>query len=144
MRTRRLCAVVLTCGILLNNSSHAGSDPILKFQHLSIEEGLSQSIVECIIQDSHGYMWFATEDGLNKYDGYSFSVLRNDPDNTNSLSQNHVTCVKESKDGIFWIGAFNGGLNRYDPFTRQVKTYRAEPNNPAALCNDIIWDIYED
>ncbi|MBN1481881.1 sigma 54-interacting transcriptional regulator [candidate division KSB1 bacterium] len=105
---------------------------------------MSQSIVECIIQDSCGFMWFCTEDGLNKYDGYNFTVLRTNPENPSSLSQNHTTCILEAKDGIFWIGTFNGGLNRYDPKTEAIKSYRAESNNPNALCDDIITDIIED
>ncbi|MBN1464318.1 sigma 54-interacting transcriptional regulator [candidate division KSB1 bacterium] len=137
-------SLIIIFSLLFCHSSHASANPVLKFHHLSIEEGLSQSIVECIIQDSRGFMWFGTEDGLNKYDGYGFSVLRNDPDDPNSLSQNHVTCVFETSDGLLWIGAFNGGLNCYDPATKKIKAFRANPNDPAGLCHDIIWDILED
>ena len=124
-------------------SIHA-QGPNLKFKHLSLKDGLSQSIVECIIQDRQGFMWFCTEDGLNKYDGYDFTVLRNDPDDPESLSQNHVTCIIEAHDGMFWIGAFNGGLCRYNPKKDAFKIYRAAPDDPEGLCDNIIWDILQD
>ena len=134
---RKRLSLIIIFSLIFCPSSHADANPILKFHHLSIEEGLSQSIVECVIQDSRGFMWFGTEDGLNKYDGYNFSVLRNDPDDPNSLSQNHVTCVAEARDGRLWLGAFNGGLNCYDPATKKIKVFRADPNDPAGLCHDI-------
>jgi DNA-binding NtrC family response regulator/ligand-binding sensor domain-containing protein len=129
---------------LISSLCQSLAGPHLKFQHLSLEEGLSQSIVERIIQDSRGFMWFCTEDGLNKYDGYTFTVLRTNPENPSSLSQNHITCIIEAKNGIFWIGVFNGGLNRYDPISGSIKTYRASPNDPDGLCHDVIRDILED
>jgi len=67
----------------------ATADPgPLKFEHLSLQEGLSQSSVYAIVQDSQGFLWFATQDGLNKYDGYSFTVYQHIPDDPNSLSHN--------------------------------------------------------
>jgi len=67
----------------------------LKFEHLGVAEGLSQSVVLCILQDSQGFMWFGTEDGLNKYDGYQFTVYKHNPDNLNSLSGNHIWSIHE-------------------------------------------------
>lgn len=139
MSFRRIFIFFIFVSYLANAES-----PYLKFQHLSLEQGLSQSIVENIIQDSRGFMWFCTEDGLNKYDGYTFTVLRTNPDNPSSLSQNHTTCILEAQDGMLWIGTFNGGLNRYDPKTSAIVSYRARENDPNALCNDVITDIIED
>ncbi len=82
------------------------------FQHLTTEHGLSQSYIFSIYQDSKGYMWFGTWDGLNKYDGYQFTVFKPDPYNPNSLSNNCVTAIYEDRYGIIWIGTNGGGLNR--------------------------------
>ena len=56
------------------------------FEHIPVEQGFAQRSVVCIFQDSRGFMWFGTEDGLNKYDGYKFTIYRHDSDNPNSLS----------------------------------------------------------
>ena len=85
------------------------------FTQLSMEQGLSQTIVECIMQDSTGFMWFGTQDGLNKFDGINFTVIKQVPGKTNSLSYNHITALLESRKGVFWIGTFNGGLNKFLP-----------------------------
>ena len=71
--------------------------PDLSFEHISSEDGLSQVTVNSILQDSKGFMWFGTSDGLNKYDGYNFTVFRNDPDNPNSLSNNIILSIHEDR-----------------------------------------------
>ena len=65
----------------------------IKFEQLSIEQGLSQSTVFCIVQNKRGFMWFSTQDGLNKYNGYLFTIYKHDPDNSNSLSNNDVFSI---------------------------------------------------
>ena len=86
----------------------------LKFTHLSIEAGLSQTNVTCILQDSHGFMWFGTRDGLNRYDGYKFTVFKNTEGDSKTISNNFITSLIEDKKGDLWIGTWGGGLNRLD------------------------------
>lgn len=86
----------------------------LKFQHLGTAEGLSQSNILCILQDSRGFMWFGTRDGLNKYDGYKFTVYKNNPDDENSISNNFIMDVAEDRDGNLWIATYGGGLEMFD------------------------------
>ena len=74
----------------LSSLPAAGAGQAIKFRRLTLEDGLSQSTINCIVQDAQGFMWFGTEDGLNRYDGYTFKVYRNDPENPYSLSSNHV------------------------------------------------------
>ena len=76
----------------------------MSFEHISLEQGLSQSTVLSIIQDHEGYLWLGTQEGLNKYDGYKFTIYKNDPKNPNSISDNWITVLYLDKDGNLWIG----------------------------------------
>ena len=108
----------------------------LKFEHLTAD-GLSQSVVLCILQDTQGFMWFCTEDGLNKYDGYKFTIYKHDADDVNSLSNNYVWDIYEDHTGVFWIATSNG-LDKFDPRTEQFVHYRHEEKNPNSLShNDV-------
>src|SRR5437588_5303882 len=80
----------------------------LEFEHLSIEQGLSQSDVCCILQDGKGFVWFGTQDGLNMYDGYGFRVYRHDASNSESISDNYITAMAQDRFGNIWIGTQNG------------------------------------
>lgn len=80
----------------------------IRFDVIDIKQGLSQNSVSHIYQDSKGYMWFCTDEGLNRYDGYSFLKLERIIGNENSLISNFTTCITESKPGIFWIGTETG------------------------------------
>lgn len=92
-----------------------GSANQLQFEHLSVKEGLSQSTVFAIMQDSRGFMWFGTRTGgLNKYDGHSFKVYKNDTDDSYSISGNEILCIFEDSKGRMWIGTRNFGVNRFD------------------------------
>ena len=115
-----------------------------KFTHLSLEDGLSQTTVTSILQDSRGFMWFGTQDGLNRYDGYNFVVYRNDPSDLTSLGGNQIRAIIEDPSGVLWIGASGGGLNKYDPETDTFVRYMYDPDNPNSLKNDIVWSIWQD
>ena len=102
--------VILVWLVLLTCIS--GNSRQLFFSGYSITEGLSQSVVNCIFQDSKGYIWLGTQNGLNRFDGYSFSKYKFNPDDTTSLSNNWIYAVAEDNNGDLWIGT-KGGLNRY-------------------------------
>jgi signal transduction histidine kinase/DNA-binding response OmpR family regulator/ligand-binding sensor domain-containing protein len=86
---------------------------------LTISDGLSQGMVNDLIQDEQGFMWFATKDGLNRYDGYNFKVFTRDPYNPHSISGNFCTALLEDSKGRIWIGTEKDGLNLYDPGTQR-------------------------
>lgn len=94
----------------------------LEFEHLDINKGLSQNNVICVFQDTRGFMWFGTKDGLNRYDGYSFTIYRYDEKNKHSISGNTVNDILEDPEGIIWI-ATNEGLNSYNRKTDQFTRY---------------------
>src|SRR6059036_3083495 len=87
-----------------------------EFEHISIEQVLSQAHVNCIFQDNKGFMWFGTQDGLNRYDGYGFRVYRHNVYDSTSISDNYVTAIAEDAFGSVWIGT-QKGLNKFDEAT---------------------------
>ncbi len=118
----------------------------LGFERLSIQEGLSQSIVACILQDHRGFLWFGTEEGLNRYDGYGFQVYKQVEGNPASLSHGNILSLLESREGEIWVGTFHGGLNRYDPrldrFTRFPRALPAAGTE--GLSNDVVRSVLQD
>ncbi len=90
-------------------------DYIIK--QLRIEDGLSQSTIFSSLQDSEGYMWFATRSGLNRYDGYKFNLYFNHPKDSTSLSDDGTNSLYEDRSGNLWVGTIYGNINRFDRFT---------------------------
>jgi len=121
-----------------------GQNKNYKFEKLSIKEGLSHSNVYTIIQDNSGYLWFGTQDGLNKYDGYDFTIYRHEPTNPNSLSTGNFGKIFQDTSGIFWFGTYGGGVDKFDPKTNKFKNYSYELKNPNSLSNNQITFIYRD
>jgi ligand-binding sensor domain-containing protein/serine phosphatase RsbU (regulator of sigma subunit) len=89
----------------------------IRFNHLTVEDGLSQSAVTCILQDKKGFMWFGTQDGLNRYDGYNFRVFKNNPSDSTSLSDNFIFSIYEDQVGILYIETQSGKFHKYNPAT---------------------------
>jgi two-component system sensor histidine kinase ChiS len=118
--------------------------PPTRFERISIEQGLSQVAIYCIFQDSTGLMWFGTEGGLNKYDGYTFTVYKRDLEDPHSLSGNTISSIYEDSTGALWIGTEGEGLNKFDRTTEQFTHYQHDPDNPRSLSDDFITTIYED
>ncbi len=136
----------------VNSSAEIRSAPLppsiqnndLRFKHISAEQGLSQSVVPCLLQDSFGFMWICTQDGLNRYDGYEFQTYKHDPVEANSIGDNLLQALSVGKNGALWIGTNLGGLDRYDLITGQFQHYRNDPNDPNSLSNDDVSALYED
>jgi ligand-binding sensor domain-containing protein len=116
----------------------------MRFKRYSIEDGLSQSSIEGIVQDRSGMIWIATEDGLNRFDGYEFTVFRNDPDDTTSISNSNIWCIHVDRRGHLWAGTYTSGLNRFDPETETFTRYRHDPEDPGSISSDRIRFITDD
>ncbi|HVX26692.1 MAG TPA: two-component regulator propeller domain-containing protein [Parafilimonas sp.] len=116
----------------------------LQFNHFKTDDGLSQSNVLCILQDSRGFMWFGTREGLNKYDGYKFTVYKNDPKNINSISGNFISAVIQSRDGSIWIATWGGGLCKYNIEKDQFTSYKHDDKNVNSISSDYVNTVEED
>jgi signal transduction histidine kinase/ligand-binding sensor domain-containing protein/DNA-binding response OmpR family regulator len=114
------------------------------FEHITTGEGLSQSTVNAIVQDQRGFMWFGTNDGLDKYDGYSIERFSHEKDNINSLSKNAILSLYEDKDEMLWIGTYGGGLNRFDFETQHFTHFVHNSSNPFSISNNQVFEIFED
>jgi len=117
----------------------------LKFEHLSTAEGLSQINVNCIIQDSRGFIWIGTRDGLNKYDGYKFTVYNHNFQDNNTLSNNQISDLLEDKDGNIWVATLEG-LNKYERKTGRFIRYLHDRHNVNSVSvnaiNKLAFDAY--
>ena len=110
-------------------ANHLNAQPQnISFECLTLDQGLSQSTVQAIVQDHDGFMWFGTIDGLNKFDGYNFTVYQNQPGDSNSIADNWITSLCLGKDSSLWIGTLSRGLCRYDSHTDQFLNYRFDPS----------------
>ena len=114
-----------------------------RFEPITIDDGLSNSSVSGMVQDKNGFLWFGTQAGLNRYDGYEFEVMENDPFNRNSLGHNQIQTMYRDTDGALWIGTY-GGLDRYDPDTETFAHYVHDPDDPASLSDNVVVDILRD
>jgi signal transduction histidine kinase/ligand-binding sensor domain-containing protein len=149
MRPLRTASSAISLILLLGlprsaGTAHAAPTGDIQFRHLSLEDGLSQSAVNCIAQDRRGILWFGTQDGLNQYDGLTFTVLRNIPDDSSSLSDNHITSLLVGSDGQLWVGTYAGGLNRLDPVRKTCTRFPHRPGNPDSPAGNSIMALAED
>jgi len=137
---RFACLFVAIISLLFSGSVLAVP---LSIERLTLKDGLSQSTVYSVIQDQKGYLWFATADGIDIYDGHYFKQLRHDPKTPNSLSDNYVRVLLADRDGSIWVGTYGGGLNRYFPETGEWQQFRAG-NAENSLLNNDVHSLYQD
>jgi ligand-binding sensor domain-containing protein/signal transduction histidine kinase len=128
--------------ILLSGQTWALSTAF-RFAQITPKDGLSQATVLDILQDRQGFMWFATQDGLNRYDGYDFVVYRKKQTDPNSLSENYVNSIFQDSRDQLWLTTRNG-LNRFDPQTNTFTRYLYDFHNPNSLSADWTFGANED
>ncbi len=144
-RPRILSVVALALAVTLPaGRAPAAERRNIQFRHISLEEGLSEATVNATLQDRKGFMWFGTQAGLNRYDGYHFTVFAHDADDPDSLSHDFVRALYEDRDGFIWVGTDGGGLDRFDPATSTFSHYRHDSRDPGSLSNDRVRVIVQD
>lgn len=110
------------------------------FDRYGLSEGLSQSTVNCTYQDSYGFLWVGTDDGLNLFDGYNFRVFQHNPSDNTTISNNVIHCVYEDSEGVIWVGTASG-LNRYDRFKNEFEVFRYSSENQQSISDNTITAI---
>ncbi len=116
-------------------------DPYLKFDHLNVKNGLSNNYILDIYQDSEGYIWIATQNGLNRYDGYDFTVYKNNPEDSSSISSNLVTSITEDKFNNLWFGT-NRGLNGFDRQNSSFINYLSPGSDTSIFIDENVRAIF--
>lgn len=112
-----------------------------KFNNLTVENGLSNNNVNTLIQDKTRFIWFGTDDGLNRFDGYEIKVYRNNPNDKFSISENIIWALFEDHSGNLWIGTKTGGLNKYDVYSDRFEHWDLDSTSTEEIN---ITSIYED
>ena len=138
-----LSFLLATFGSLKVGNKLYGQEFPINFDHLGLEEGLSNENVYCSLQDNEGFWWFATANGLNRFDGVRMELFQYEEGNPNSLSANHIKCIFEDQAGYIWIGTSGGGLNRFDKRNRSFRHYKHD-DKQGSLSHDIVLSITED
>ncbi|HTX99355.1 MAG TPA: two-component regulator propeller domain-containing protein [Bacteroidota bacterium] len=139
---RILVAFLLCCSLPLT----APAQHLFNFSHLTTKEGLSQSAVMCIFQDHEGFIWLGTQDGLNRFDGYSVKAFKHDPADSTSLGDNFIVSIAEDSTNTLWIGTLNEPniLNRFDRVTETFERVPAASVNLSRIPTSSIHSTYED
>jgi len=139
----RALLVLFVVALLLPSSAAARVDAAaIRFQNYDVEQGLSHGRVRAIAQDRDGYVWIATRDGLNRFDGHRFHVYRHDPADPGSLPDNVVMALATTADGTLWIGTAGGGLARYDAERDRFQSFRA--GAATGLAGDYVRTLHAD
>ncbi|MBF9252853.1 response regulator [Pontibacter sp. 172403-2] len=129
-------------GFLFLLTSFIPNQPENIIKKYGVKDGLSLGIVTSITQDNKGLMWFATEDGLNRFDGYAFKSFKYDPDHTYTLTGNFIQKVFKDSEGVLWVSSRHG-LNRFDAKTERFTHYRHIPGDKSSIVGNDISDITE-
>ena len=111
----------------------------LGVERLTMAEGLSSNLVLDIMFDKKGYLWAATINGINRYDGYGFTAFKFDPNDSHSLNQNLVFSLFEDREGIIWAGTAEGGINQFDRSTEKFTNYK--PDQPANRIEPVLRSV---
>lgn len=134
-----ICAFILTLpfGVFCQNKS-------IDFKHIGIAEGLSQINVTSIFQDSRGFMWIGTSDGLNRYDGYHFTIYRYDSKDSNTIGNNFIQDIIEDKNGNIWLATEGGGINKLDVRHNRFTRFRHNSNDVNSISSNSVNKIVAD
>lgn len=134
---------LLTFSIFISIAT--AQDNYFKFKHLNTDHGLSQNTVTSILQDSKGFMWYGTMDGLNKFDGYNFTVYKHDPLDRASISSSRIQDILEDNEGNIWISTPDRGLNKFDRRTENFTHFVFNENKPdSCLSNNSLTALFQD
>ena len=132
------------CSSLHAQTTDLGHEERLVLERITVADGLPHNSVLSIIQDHLGFLWFATQNGLAKYDGYAFTIYVPTQDTLTSIRARVLRCIIEDQDGDLWIGSWAGGLYRFNRRTETFTRFRHDGTNPRSLSSNDILAVYQD
>jgi signal transduction histidine kinase/ligand-binding sensor domain-containing protein/CheY-like chemotaxis protein len=150
MRSRgRILGTLAACMALAAPAAAGAAAPVpavrpMYFEHLTMREGLSQSTVNSILQDSQGYLWLATENGLDRYDGDSIREYRRERGNERGLASDYIWSIAENVQGDLWLATDGGGVARWDRRTEQFQVFRHDAQKSHTLASDAVRTLLID
>ncbi|MFO7609647.1 MAG: two-component regulator propeller domain-containing protein [Candidatus Krumholzibacteriia bacterium] len=144
LRPHRLVAWTLTAMILVAALPAAAVEDAPRFRRITARDGLSQGVVNEVLQDRIGFIWLATQDGLNRYDGHRIRVYQNDPEDPTSLAGNCVWSLAEDAQGRLWYGTEGSGFGYFDPVAERFVNFRWDPRAEASLDAYEVLDVAVD
>jgi ligand-binding sensor domain-containing protein len=115
-----------------------------EFKGYDMTDGLSSNVAYAILEDSRGFIWIGTQDGLNRFDGYDFHIYGVGPEGSKFMSHSEINALLEDTEGYIWIGTQDGGLNCYDPETEKFWHYRHHLDDPSSLSSNTIKSLLQD
>lgn len=139
-----LRALALCCLLLPPPAADADARVRGFFERFGTDRGLSQQTVTALAQDRAGFLWIGTQAGLNRFDGYEFTVFLPRPDDPDALSDAYVNALQAAPDGSLWIGTDTGGLNHYNPETERFSTWRHRPGLSISLAANRVFSLLLD
>lgn len=128
--------VIISLLIIINSLAQN-----IVFRHITVENGLSNNKVNCVLEDKVGFIWFGTEDGLNRFDGYNIKVYRHQDNDKKSLSSNNIWSIYQDKEGYIWVGTKAGEINRYNPFLDKFEYWKIDSKG---ISENSVICIYQD
>jgi ligand-binding sensor domain-containing protein len=141
--SNKTLTTLIICFLLISIKVLSQNDEV-RFEHLTVSDGLPHNHVKCIIQDHLGFLWFTTQNGLVKYDGYNFKTYVPEPGDTNSINTRNPISVIEDHLGDLWISSWEEGLIKFDRKTETFKSYTHDDNDPNSINGDGVYVLYED
>ena len=135
--------VGLAC-VLCSTVETSAQQRKIPFDRMTVEDGLPHSAVNAIAQDETGFIWLGTQDGLARYDGNRFEVLKSDEDNLASISNNWIWTLLTDRAGRLWVGTNEGGLNLWEPQTKSFRRYMNLEMDSTSISNNRVRSLMED
>jgi signal transduction histidine kinase/ligand-binding sensor domain-containing protein len=138
-----VCAMVAPIFAPISGAAQSLKPNEVVFERLTTKQGLSAGSVFCILQDRKGFMWFGTENGLNRWDGHTFKTFFASANKPNTLASNYVEALYEDKEGTLWVGT-KGGLSRFDRVTETFTNFKASSGKATSIPVNYVTSIVDD
>lgn len=143
-RTFTYIAFVVNFPLFLSSSTAYSQAQKMVFERITVEDGLPENSIRCMLQDRLGFLWLGTQNGLVMYDGYEMEIFTPDPDNPHSIKGRYIEDLHEDPSGDIWIATRAKGVNKFDRATGQFTNYQYIPGDRTSLGNNRVWFIHED